>query len=169
MRQPPEQRAQRHGGLAAEHHPERHVELRRRDGLAANSSTGDDAHGLLRVVAAMPQRVERGRDELQDAKGAVDGERRAAHEDPGDRQHQKRAPARSRAAATGRWRRRSSARPFQTMAPLPALAMPAPISPPISACELLEGMPAHQVIRFQAMAPMSAAKITRGVDDARGR
>ena len=51
--------------------------------------------------------------------------------------------------------------PAQTTAPLPALAMPAPTSPPISACELLDGMPAHQVIRFQQIAPISAPKITR--------
>ncbi len=38
--------------------------------------------------------------------------------------------------------------------------MPPPSSPPISACELDEGMPSAQVIRFQTMAPTSAAKIT---------
>ena len=46
------------------------------------------------------------------------------------------------------------------MAPPPAFAKPAPIKPPIKACELLEGMPAHQVIRFHEMAPTRAAKIT---------
>src|SRR5919199_5450338 len=34
-----------------------------------------------------------------------------------------------------------------------------PMSPPISACEELEGRPARQVMRFQAMAPSSAAMI----------
>ena len=52
------------------------------------------------------------------------------------------------------------------MAPTPAFATPAPTSPPISACELLEGMPAIQVTMFQTMAPTRAAKITAGVDDA---
>ena len=51
--------------------------------------------------------------------------------------------------------------PAQTTATPPALATPAPIKPPISACELLDGMPPHQVIRFQAIAPISAPKITR--------
>src|ERR1700754_3610793 len=51
-------------------------------------------------------------------------------------------------------------RPLQTAAEIPALATPPPSSPPISACELLEGMPAIQVIRFQTIAPVSAAKIT---------
>ncbi len=37
---------------------------------------GDDAHGLLGIVAAVPQRIERGRDELQGAEGAVDRKRR---------------------------------------------------------------------------------------------
>ena len=54
------------------------------------------------------------------------------------------------------------ATPLQTIAPAPALATPDPRSPPIRACELLEGMPSPQVIRFQAMAPTRAAKITRG-------
>ena len=51
-------------------------------------------------------------------------------------------------------------RPVQTAAEIPAFAMPAPTSPPISACELDEGIPSAQVIRFQTMAPTSAAKIT---------
>ena len=55
------------------------------------------------------------------------------------------------------------AKPGQTMAPMPALAMPAPTRPPISACELLDGMPKIQVTIFQKMAPTSAAKITAGV------
>ena len=50
--------------------------------------------------------------------------------------------------------------PLQTAAEIPALAMPAPTSPPISACELLDGIPSAQVIRFQTMAPTSAPKIT---------
>src|SRR5690242_890624 len=50
--------------------------------------------------------------------------------------------------------------PLHTAAESPALATPAPTSPPISACELDEGMPSPQVIRFQTMAPISAAKIT---------
>ncbi len=50
--------------------------------------------------------------------------------------------------------------PCQTIAALPALAMPAPSSPPISACELDEGMPPHHVMRFQAMAPVNAPNIT---------
>src|SRR5215813_2385499 len=51
-------------------------------------------------------------------------------------------------------------KPLHTAAEIPALATPAPTRPPISACELDEGMPRPQVIRFQTMAPISAAKIT---------
>src|SRR3954452_17956468 len=51
--------------------------------------------------------------------------------------------------------------PPHTAAESPPLAMPAPTSPPISACELLEGIPNPQVIRFQTIAPISAPKITR--------
>ena len=38
--------------------------------------------------------------------------------------------------------------------------MVAPTMPPISACELLDGMPYHQVTTFQAIAPTSAPKTT---------
>ncbi|MEY9807902.1 hypothetical protein ABIF30_007509 [Bradyrhizobium elkanii] len=38
--------------------------------------------------------------------------------------------------------------------------MPAPTRPPISACELDEGIPSPQVITFQTIAPTNAAKIT---------
>jgi hypothetical protein len=42
----------------------------------------------------------------------------------------------------------------------PALATVAPINPPISACDELDGMPKYQVIRFQLIAPINAPKIT---------
>ena len=44
--------------------------------------------------------------------------------------------------------------------PMPALATTAPMSPPMSACDELEGSPAHQVMPFHAIAPMRAPKIT---------
>src|SRR5471030_3094731 len=43
--------------------------------------------------------------------------------------------------------------PLHTTAENPALASPPPSSPPINACELLDGIPSAQVIRFQTMAP----------------
>ena len=43
-------------------------------------------------------------------------------------------------------------RPGQMTAPTPALVRPAPTNPPISACELLDGMPAHRVMRFKRIA-----------------
>ena len=53
-----------------------------------------------------------------------------------------------------------------------AAARAAPTSPPISACDDDDGSPKYQVIRFQAIAPISAAKTTcsppepvRRVDD----
>src|SRR3984893_7537476 len=52
--------------------------------------------------------------------------------------------------------------PGQTMAEIPALAQPAPRSPPTSACEDDEGMPRPQVIRFHTIAPASAPNTTRG-------
>ena len=51
--------------------------------------------------------------------------------------------------------------PGHTIALIPAFAVPAPTKPPISACELDDGIAAHQVMRFQEIAPISAPKITR--------
>ena len=42
----------------------------------------------------------------------------------------------------------------------PPRPITAPTMPPISACELLDGMPNHHVTRFHAIAPTSAPKIT---------
>ncbi|GJD58991.1 hypothetical protein IFDJLNFL_4917 [Methylobacterium dankookense] len=53
------------------------------------------------------------------------------------------------------------ASPPQTTTDRPALAVPAPTRPPTRAWEELDGMPSTQVAMFQAMAPRSAAKITR--------
>src|SRR5579859_760375 len=41
---------------------------------------------------------------------------------------------------------------------LPTAASRAPITPPMSACDELEGRPKYQVMRFQAIAPTSPAK-----------
>ena len=53
---------------------------------------------------------------------------------------------------------------FSRLAPLttlqPALAMPAPTTPPISACDDEVGSPSHQVVRFQAIAPTRPANTT---------
>ena len=51
-------------------------------------------------------------------------------------------------------------RPPQTIAENPALATPAPMIPPTSACDEDEGIPSRQVITFQVIAPISAPKIT---------
>src|SRR5215218_7860019 len=45
----------------------------------------------------------------------------------------------------------------------PAAASVAPTTPPISACDELDGRPKYQVIRFQAIAPISPAKTISGV------
>ena len=78
-----EQRAQAHRGLTGDHHPERHVEFAAQVPLRVEQHR-DDAHGLLRVVAAVAERIERRRDELQVAEGAVDRSlavaRRSSHD-----------------------------------------------------------------------------------------
>ncbi len=52
--------------------------------------------------------------------------------------------------------------PAQTIAGMPAFAVPAPISPPMRAWLLLDGIPSSQVMTFQLIAPISAPKITAG-------
>src|SRR5438034_10053880 len=52
-------------------------------------------------------------------------------------------------------------RPLHTIEPSPALVTAAPASPPINACELLEGIPSHHVIKFQQMAPISRSEERR--------
>jgi hypothetical protein len=42
----------------------------------------------------------------------------------------------------------------------PIFATPAPMSPPISACDEDDGSPAHHVMTFQVLAPTSAPKTT---------
>ena len=54
-------------------------------------------------------------------------------------------------------------RPSPITAEVPTAAITEPTTPPISACEELEGSPKYQVIRFQAIAPTSPAKMTVGV------
>src|SRR5215211_3518337 len=49
---------------------------------------------------------------------------------------------------------------LRSSAPKPALAIPAPANPPISACDEEVGSPSHQVRKFQAIAPTSPAKTT---------
>src|ERR1039458_5446178 len=50
--------------------------------------------------------------------------------------------------------------PDHTMALTPALAIPAPTRPPMSACELDDGIPSRCVTICQTIAPASAPKIT---------
>src|SRR4029079_2565969 len=55
--------------------------------------------------------------------------------------------------------------PDQLTPAVPSAASPAPINPPNSACDELDGMPNSQVRRFQSMPPMRPAKmIVKPVD-----
>src|SRR3954470_23948312 len=51
-------------------------------------------------------------------------------------------------------------RPSPKIADGPSATKAAPTTPPISACDELEGSPSHHVARFHAIAPMSPAKTT---------
>src|SRR3954464_5009701 len=56
-----------------------------------------------------------------------------------------------------------SRRPLQSTADGPWAASVAPTIPPISACDDEDGNPNHQVVRFQAIAPISPAKTVSSV------
>src|SRR5512138_2374104 len=53
--------------------------------------------------------------------------------------------------------------PSLSTASAPAAAKAEPTTPPISACDELDGNPRYQVTRFQKIAPTSPAKTTVGV------
>src|SRR5215218_4215250 len=53
--------------------------------------------------------------------------------------------------------------PSPKTASAPAAANAAPTTPPIKACDELEGSPKYQVTRFQEIAPIRPAKTTVGV------
>src|SRR3954452_16312167 len=53
-----------------------------------------------------------------------------------------------------------STMPSPLMTDAPSAANAAPISPPIRACDELDGSPAHQVARFHAIAPTRPANTT---------
>jgi hypothetical protein len=57
-------------------------------------------------------------------------------------------------------------RPFHRTAEPPAAASVEPITPPMSACEELDGMPKSQVMRFQIMPPAKPAASTDSVTSA---
>src|SRR6476661_3459912 len=76
------------------------------------------------------------------------------------------ATARARIGATTAGIRTLPTRPSAITASVPAAATAEPTTPPIRACEELDGRPKYQVIRFQEMPPISPAKTTVGVTTA---
>src|ERR1700754_4535812 len=53
--------------------------------------------------------------------------------------------------------------PSHSIAPLPVATRVDPITPPISAWDEDDGMPNHQVVRFQLIAPIKPPRTTTGV------
>jgi hypothetical protein len=82
-----EHRAQADGDVAAPDHPGRRHGGVRLGVAGGDQQHPDDADRLLRIVAAVPEAVEPGRDELHAAEQVVDPERRGAAEEVGDQHH----------------------------------------------------------------------------------
>src|ERR1700759_2322131 len=53
--------------------------------------------------------------------------------------------------------------PSHSIAPLPPATRVEPMTPPINAWDEDDGMPNHQVVRFQQIAPISPPRATMGV------
>src|SRR3954471_19907308 len=70
------------------------------------------------------------------------------------------AAVNARTGATAAGTRTFSTMPSTFTASGPSATNAAPISPPISACDELDGRPAHHVARFHAIAPTSPANTT---------
>src|SRR6188472_2769478 len=68
------------------------------------------------------------------------------------------ATTKARIGATTEGTRTLPTRPSAKTASRPAEATAEPTTPPISACEELEGRPKYQVIRFQEIAPIRPVK-----------
>ena len=137
MRQPPNSVPSAIAGLAGDHHPERHVEFAAEMPLRIEQH-GDDAHGLLRVVAAMAERVERGETNcrVRKMRSTANGVRRTnIHDTIRNSSNASTKPISGDSTIAAL----VLASPPHTIAETPALARPAPTRPPISACEELDG------------------------------
>ena len=112
-----------------------------RRGAGGDQQQPDDAHGLLRVVAAVSDAVGRGRDELQ-ARGTSDrpcAARRAGRATR--RAIMISAPSVMPSSGETKMKIAVLMMPGASSGAVPALAIVAPIMPPISACDELDGMP----------------------------
>ena len=72
-------------------------------------------------------------------------------------------PANATSGATSAGTTTLPSSPWPMIAPAPAATKAAPTTPPIRACDELDGSPKYQVARFQAIAPIRPAKTTVGV------
>ena len=82
-----EERPQSHRRLTGEHHPQRHVKPALQLPLRVQER-GDDSHRLLGVIAAVAQRIQRGRHKLEMSERIIHAEGRRPHKYPGDQQHE---------------------------------------------------------------------------------
>ena len=135
-----EQRAERDGHVAGDDHPVRHVRPRGRE-AGRDQQHPDDAHGFLRVVAAVPEAVEATR--TGTAAAGTSGPRAPAWRARRSRirQQQQREPSTKPRSGESTMKITVFTSPLAISAPEPALATAAPTMPPISACDELEGMP----------------------------
>ena len=128
MRQPPNSVPSAIAAWQDDHHPERHVERLAQHALRIEQH-GDDAHGLLRIVAAMAERIERGRDELQHAEGAGRRQTACCARTVHDTASTSSSASTKPIAGDSTIAAAVFSRPDQTIAPQPALASPPPTKP----------------------------------------
>src|SRR5580698_9609598 len=153
-----DQRPETDGGLAGDHHPERHIKIVAEMALREQQN-GDDAHVFCASLPPWPSEISDAAPNCSHSNvgSTVRGLARLnAHDTVSTRSNARKKPN----SGESTMKAPVVKSPGHTIELSPALATPAPTSPPISACELLEGMPYHQVTRFQEMAPTRAPKIT---------
>jgi hypothetical protein len=147
-----EKGAEPHGHLTAQHDPKGNVKLIAE--LAVRKEQhGNDPHRLLCVVS-------RGNKARRRQIGGYEKYCRPQAESSAQKSMTPQEPETKPRAGENTTAEPVLIKPLQTMVPMPALAIPAPTSPPISACELDEGMPRAQVNRFQLIAHINAPKMT---------
>ena len=144
-----------------DHDPGRHAGVLGAEVAVGDQRQGDHAHRLLGVVGAVREREQAAGQHLAEPEpaghrpGPLAADDPVADDDPDpadDEREHRRDHRRDQDLAEDARRRRPR--------PAPAATKVAPTTPPISACELEDGSPKYQVIRFQAIAPTSPAKIT---------
>ena len=125
----------------------------------ADQREGDHPHRLLRVIGPVRKRHERPGRDLSQAKASVHGTWLGVAEHVEGEDGEQRTPNTSPMSGEATSAMTTGITDPHFTASTPYATTPIPMSAPISACDELDGNPKRQVMRFQTIAPTSAAMI----------